>query len=381
MDNWEPLDENIQHLIIRYLEGEATEGEIQDLQFWISQSEAHFILFSRLKENWLRAGAVQRYDPDRAWERLEGQLNTPKRRLWSRIATAGAAVLLLGIGSLSLLHFHSDLKKQSVVSEHIEPGSKKAILVLGSNERVELGSIAGDSLLQADAGVKQQGNTLVYDKKQLKDTQEYNRLITPRGGEYAVILADGTKVWLNAESDLRYPVHFSAHERKVYLKGEAYFSVTKQEGVPFVVCADDSQITVLGTEFNVRNYQEEVLATTLVKGAVRVNYAGQTCRLIPGQQAVVQSSGLQVQEVETILYTAWKDGYFIYREKTLENILKELSRWYDFTYHFQTEELSRMTLTAKLRKFDRAEDIFEILRGTGRLSFIIKGKEVTVLTK
>ena len=196
-----------------------------------------------------------------------------------------------------------------------------------------------------------------------------------------MVLADGTKVWLNAESELHYPVHFPEHEREVHLKGEAYFSVSKQAGKPFVVCVGDSRITVLGTEFNVRNYQDEVVATTLVKGAVRIHDAGRECDLTPGQQAVIETDGIRVREVDTDLYTAWKDGYFIYREKTLEDIMKELSRWYDFTYDCQSEELRQMTLTAKLRKFDRVEDIFDILKRTGRLDFATHGKNVTVLAK
>ena len=123
------------------------------------------------------------------------------------------------------------------------------------------------------------------------------------------------------------------------------------------------------------------MATTLVKGAVRIHDTGQECDLLSGQQAVIETDGIRVREVDTDLYTAWKDGYFIYREKSLEDIMKELSRWYDFTYDCQSEELKRMTLTAKLRKFDRVEDIFDILKRTGRLDFVTHGKNVTVLAK
>ena len=105
------------------------------------------------------------------------------------------------------------------------------------------------------------------------------------------------------------------------------------------------------------------------------------CDLTPGQQAVIEADGIRVREVDTDLYTAWKDGYFIYREKTLDDIMKELSRWYDFTYDCRSEESRRMTLTAKLRKFDRVEDIFDILKRTGRLDFAIQGKNVTVVAK
>lgn len=381
MDSFEQLDGEIQHLLIRYLEGNVKEEEIRTLQDWMAQSEKNFSLFSQFKESWLQAGSEQRYRTTQAWQKVESRIGGRYRRLWLRIAGSAAAVMLLGIGAYYLLSDRTNLKQAPLVAERIEPGSKKAVLVLGSNEKVELGSNAADSLLQLDVAAKQEGNTLVYAHRLPAKTEEYNRLITPRGGEYSVILADGTKVWLNAESELRYPVAFSAHERKVYLKGEAYFSVTKQEDQPFVVCVGETRVTVLGTEFNVRSYQDEALAATLVKGKVRINNGGHHCCLLPGRQAVVKPDGILVREVETILYTAWKEGYFIYREKTLEDILKELSRWYDFTYRYQKRELGEMKLTAKLRKFDRAEDIFNILRGTGRLDFAIQGKNVTVLAK
>ncbi len=381
MDSFEQLDEELQHLIIRYLEGEIKEEEIRTLQHWMAQSEKNFSLFSQFKESWLQAGCEQRFRTAQAWQKVESRIGGRYRRLWLRIAGSAAAVMLLGMGTYFLLSDRTNLKPAPLVAEHIEPGSKKAVLVLGSNEKVELGSDAADSLLQLDASAKQEGNTLVYAHRLPAETEEYNRLITPRGGEYSVILADGTKVWLNAESELRYPVAFAAHERKVYLKGEAYFSVAKQEDQPFVVCVGETRVTVLGTEFNVRSYQDEALAATLVRGKVRVNNGEHHCCLLPGRQAVVKAGGILVREVETILYTAWKEGYFIYREKTLEDILKELSRWYDFTYQYQKKELGEMTLTAKLRKFDRAEDIFNILRGTGRLDFVTQGKNVTVLAR
>lgn len=204
-------------------------------------------------------------------------------------------------------------------------------------------------------------------------------MVTPRGGEYSVVLSDGTKVWLNAESELKYPVHFNGPERRVYLKGEAYFDVAKRKGQKFIVCSDKTQITVLGTEFNIKNYEGGVVAATLVAGSVLVGYEDNECCLKPGQQAVVSVDGVNVREVETILYTAWKDGFFVCQDMTLDQILQELSRWYDFTYFYQNEELGALRLTAKLRKFDSVEDIFEILKMTGQVDFVVKGRTVTVM--
>lgn len=386
MDNFKDNETDIQHLIISSLEGTASEEELLVLQKWLEESEQHFLLFHAYRQDWIQAGCVQRYQTEEAWKKVERRLfhRMPVKHLflWTRIAGYAALVVLMIAVGYVFMRRDQDKNRAYVVEGNIEPGGKKAILVLGSDEKVVLGDEAEETLLAGNMTVKKEGNTLVYDRqKNGEGEEEYNRLITPRGGEYAVVLADGTKVWVNAESELRYPVQFSGTERKVYLKGEAYFAVTKQVGKPFVVCVGDSRITVLGTEFNVRNYQDEVVATTLVKGAVRIHDAGRECDLLSGQQAVIETDGIRVREVDTDLYTAWKDGYFIYREKTLEDIMKELSRWYDFTYDCQSEELKRMTLTAKLRKFDRVEDIFDILKRTGRLDFVTHGKNVTVLAK
>ena len=386
MDNFKDNETDIQHLIISSLEGTASEEELLVLQKWLEESEQHFLLFHAYRQDWIQAGCVQRYQTEEAWKKVEHRLfhrmSVKHLFLWTRIAGYAALVVLMIAVGYVFMRRDQDKDQAYVVEGNIEPGGKKAILVLGSDEKVVLGDEAEETLLAGNTTVKKEGNTLVYGEKHAKETAgEYNRLITPRGGEYAVVLADGTKVWLNAESELHYPVHFPEHERGVHLKGEAYFSVSKQAGKPFVVCVGDSRITVLGTEFNVRNYQDEVVATTLVKGAVRIHDAGRECDLTPGQQAVIETDGIRVREVDTDLYTAWKDGYFIYREKTLEDIMKELSRWYDFTYDCQSEELRQMTLTAKLRKFDRVEDIFDILKRTGRLDFATHGKNVTVLAK
>lgn len=388
MDKFEFLDDHIQHLIISYLEGSASDEEMVQLQHWLAQSEENFSLFAQLHKNWLLSGMRERFPVDEAWEKMERQLAprliTDRKNYWFRWVGYAAMVVLLFSAGYYWMNHTTVQDEPMVVAENIEPGSKKAVLILGSDEKVVLDNQIEDSVFSGQANVKREGNTLVYeDVPHLPQNEEYNRLITPRGGEYSVVLSDGTKVWLNAESELRYPVHFSSAERKVYLKGEAYFSVTKHEGQNFVVCSDKARITVFGTEFNVRNYGDNSITTTLVKGVVNVRHeAGKECRLSPGQQAVVNEAGdLKVQQVETELYTAWKDGYFIYRDKTLEDIMKELSRWYDFTYFYQGNLLENMKLTAKLRKFDSVDKIFEILSATGRLGFSTKGKTVTVVAK
>lgn len=387
MDNFRFPDHDILHLIIAYLEGNASDEETLHLQQWLTCSDENLSLFIQFRKDWVQVGQAERYDVNRAWNKL-GQQLAPRvyayrRRLMIRwIGRAAAIVLLFSIGYywMNLPHV---APAEEPVSQGILPGSQKALLVLGSNEKVELNNDSGDSILSDRTAVKKEGNTLIYEGgKQIPETGEYNRLITPRGGEYAVVLSDGTKVWLNAESELKYPVVFLKSERKVYLKGEAYFSVKKQNGQPFIVCSDQASITVLGTEFNVRNYEHEAIATTLVKGSVAIsNAGGREYQLLPDQQAVIEHDEVNIRKVEVIHYIAWKDGYFVYQDKSLDYILRELSRWYDFTYFYQNASLTDLVLTAKLRKFDSVDQIFDILSETGRFKFVIKGKSVTVMAK
>ena len=164
------------------------------------------------------------------------------------------------------------------------------------------------------------------------------------------------------------------------LAGEAYFEVAKNKAKPFRVEVDRVEVVVLGTSFNIHAYDEAV-KTTLVEGAGKLNVAGKAYSLSPGFEANVDQGGVKIVKSDVYEQIAWKDGRFVFREKRLEEVMSILSRWYDFTYDCQSEELRQMTLTAKLRKFDRVEDIFDILKRTGRLDFATHGKNVTVLAK
>ncbi len=379
------MTDEIQHIIIASLEGSATDSELIILHAWLEESVENVALYEDFCSIWRQTGKEMRYDADKGWKQIEAHwvknIAIRRKRLmihWLEVVAVIALFITGGVWYWVDDSFdHSDFQ---IAVRQIKPGSKKAVLFIGENRQIELSEGRQDSLFCGRTMLKKEGNTLVYsDDVQSHDIEEYNRLVTPRGGEYSVVLSDGTKVWLNAESELKYPVHFKGQERKVYLKGEAYFDVAKRNGQKFIVCSDKTQIIVLGTEFNIKNYESGIIATTLIEGSVLVGYDGEECRLKPGQQATIDANGMNVREVETILYTAWKDGFFVYRDMTLDHILQELSRWYDFNYFYQNEELQTLRLTAKIRKFDSVEDIFEILKTTGQVDFAVHGKTVTVL--
>ena len=373
--------------LLEYWQGKSlSPEEIRAVENWLGEKVENRRDYEDLQRSFLRQRWVMRERlVSRKGERRFRQV-ARKRTMFRRAVAVAACVSVFVLAGIGYYWRGEEMKDvQLVENGAIHHGSSKACLYLSTGDMVELGK-ERKSLQERQSvaiNVEQEGMVAYRDSMTTREVGDmvYNKLVVNRGGEYRIVLADGSEVWVNSESELVYPVRFAGEKRVVQLKGEAYFSVSKQAGKPFVVCVGDSRITVLGTEFNVRNYQDEVVATTLVKGAVRIHDAGRECDLTPGQQAVIEADGIRVREVDTDLYTAWKDGYFIYREKTLDDIMKELSRWYDFTYDCRSEESRRMTLTAKLRKFDRVEDIFDILKRTGRLDFAIQGKNVTVVAK
>ena len=182
----------------------------------------------------------------------------------------------------------------------------------------------GASIVVQDQGVSYQGDSSVVEER-------YNTLRVPRGGEYSITLSDGTIVYLNAESELRYPVKFVGEDRQVYLSGEAYFDVVHDKTHPFVVDVKNSTVRVLGTSFDVRAYaDEDEVLTTLVQGSVRFSAGKESVILGPGEQAVLDKSGrVETREVDTYLYTAWKDGVFAFKRQRLEEVMKVVARWYD----------------------------------------------------
>lgn len=204
----------------------------------------------------------------------------------------------------------------------------------------------------------------------------------PQGAEYHLTLGDGTKVWLNSGTKLRYPVKFTGDVRFVELNGEAYFDVKRDEALPFVVKTSRSEVMVLGTEFCVKDYANQVNQTTLVSGSVSVkDFRGQSYVIVPGQQVCIDQDSSRVLDVETLYFTSWKDGYFMFDQATLERIMDELARWYNFDYFFANAEARNMMLTARIKKYDNIDTVLDILSRTGDIRFSRKGNTITIVSR
>ncbi|MCK7553998.1 FecR domain-containing protein [Chitinophaga sedimenti] len=282
-------------------------------------------------------------DFDRISARMLAEINRqiePKRsyKLLYRTAAAAAVLLLLGTG---VWYWRQESPAKSVAkAQQITPGTEKATLILGDGSEISLED-AEDGQLANRAGakvVKLKGNQLAYQQENNRPASiEYNTLQTPRGGKYRITLPDGTRVWLNAATMLRFPTRFEGKERLVQLSGEAYFEVAANTQQPFKVATGDMQVQVLGTSFNIMSYSDEpAIRSTLLDGAVKLVNAGDEVVLKPGQQGVYNgtSPAFRIAQVNTAAVVAWKDGQFIFENEDIKTIMRRVARWYDAEIEF-----------------------------------------------
>ena len=310
--------------------------------------------------------------------------NVRVRRVRRIVSIAAGVVLPL----LAVVLWYGTREKIGDVSEQvtsvIRHGGVKAELVLADGTTRILGSEVTDSLLvQQGANIVVQNQGVSYRVDSSVVEERYNTLRVPRGGEYSITLSDGTIVYLNSESELRYPVNFVGRDRRVYLSGEAYFDVVQDEAHPFIVDMGNSSVRVLGTSFNVRAYaDEDEVLTTLVQGTVKFSAGKESVTLEPGKQAVLgKSESIETREVDTYLYTAWKEGVFAFKKQRLEEIMKVVSRWYDVNIFWENVSQKEVTFTGKMKRYDDFSKIVEILEMTGNTEFVIKENNIFIREK
>lgn len=230
--------------------------------------------------------------------------------------------------------------------------------------------------------IRTDSRALVYaDSSVSREVGLQNRLITPKGGEYTIILADGTKVWVNAATEIRYPVKFTGKERRVYLEGEAYFEVAKDTACPFIVETGGMEVKVYGTQFNVNTRQGNLIRTTLVEGTVAVKPEGlPEVMLKPNQQAVFNKlvGQVVVRDVDVLSYVAWQKGNYYFENKSISEILNELSLWYDIEVFFRSDEVRDERFSGYLPRYGEIEKLLLLIERTSHVRFEVKGKAIVV---
>ena len=311
------------------------------------------------------------------------------RRMTLRWSIAASIILLVGLFVGRTISGVRDIhEEQELAKSVMQPGTSKAILMMADGKEVVLEQGQNlNILLNERVRVATSSQGIVYEEYgKGMVTEEYNKLTTPVGGEYSLVLSDGTKVFLNADSELKYPVEFSDGKRIVDLKGEAYFEVHKDSLRPFIVRMNGAEVTVLGTSFNVNTYGDDgQIYTTLVNGSVRVSSVknGQAEVLKPGMQSVmdVQSGQLTVREVDVEPYVAWREGRFVFRAMTLDLIMRQLQRWYDFEVFYQNSELKDYEFRGVIKRDMDLDKVLSVIKATTNVDFEVKGKVITIIKR
>jgi len=312
----------------------------------------------------------------------------PKLRL---LKYAAAAVVLFFI-STGLWYYFNETKSTRNQGQHaqiktdIGPGSNKAILTLANGSQVVLDEVMSNGEVAKQAGTKitkTQDNQLIYaGTNDLKEEEiVFNELRTPIGGQYSLLLSDGTRVWLNAASSLRFPAVFKGSERKVQLNGEAYFEVAKNKKMPFKVEVNDNTIEVLGTHFNIMAYNNEsAMSTTLLEGSVKVYNKANSALIKPNQQANLNKSNnkLQVMDVDASDAIAWKNGYFLFEDENIESIMRKLSRWYNIDVEYKGA-VTKDALWGNVSRFKNISEVLKTLELTKTVHFKLDGRRVIVM--
>lgn len=383
------MDKNfdIADCIVAFIKGIATPEQMVRLDVWLEESDENRRLLASLLDESVyeqRREEWGQLELNESFENVRKERNRRVRlRNMRRIAFAASVLLLVTVGGTWLGKGDRD------TVGHFQPTTEtgvrgRALLTLSTGERVVLSQ--QDTLLQSEEisiRVNRAGEA-VYETKDsvVPSSTTYNIMEVPQGAEFHLTLGDGTKVWLNSGTRLRYPVKFTGDVRFVELSGEAYFDVKRDEALPFVVKTSRSEVMVLGTEFCVKDYVNQVNQTTLVSGSVSVkDFRGQSYVIVPGQQVCIDQDSSRVLEVETLYFTSWKDGYFMFDQATLERIMDELARWYNFDYFFANAEARNMMLTARIKKYDNIDTVLDILSRTGDIRFSRKGNTITIVSR
>ncbi|TDW96912.1 FecR family protein [Dinghuibacter silviterrae] len=396
---------DIAELAGKFLKGEISSEEWTRLDAWVTQDHRNRILW----ENLTRESYVQQQldgfkegDPGIAWQKLlsairsapedavpgepepaAAERTTPPRRPMLALARYAAAAAILAAIAIFAYRREAPHPAPAPIAaktlDDIHPGAAKAQLVLGNGRVLALGGNKKDTIREDDGSQAATTKTeLKYANAgaNLNENAEFNSMITPRGGEYELVLSDGTKVWLNAASSIRYPTRFTGRERKVWLEGEAYLEVARDAAHPFIIETPRTEVTVLGTCFNIKSYKDEPYErTSLVDGSVKVG----TVVLQSGMQATV-TTGQKIESGDADLEEAlaWRNGLFVFEHEPLESICRKLSRWYNVDFRFEDPKYKSLRFTGRVKRDDHITGLLRMLESTYRVTFEQSGLTLTV---
>ncbi|MCX2453940.1 FecR family protein [Pedobacter sp. PLR] len=385
--------ETFKSLLSGYRTGSLSPAEQQQLMAllhdpaWREQLESLFTEDLSATEFPVNAG---KEELDLVYEQVK--LQTAEAKLLTfrpmRWAAAAVAVLAIGIGGYYLSSMPAKLNGDAISNveqkgEHILPGGNKAVLTLSDGSQIELDDMANGEIAK-ESGVKitktADGRLLYTVREGLAHVKPaFNTISTPRGGQYQVALPDGTMVWLNAASSLKYPSSFTGKDRLVALTGEAYFEVAKDKKRPFKVKTEQQEVEVLGTHFNINAYDdEEVVKTTLIEGSVKVKLpSNKSAVLKPGQQSVVLND-IKVNQVDANSAIDWKQGLFWFNDESIYSIMRQFSRWYNIEVEYRGD-VRNVRFGGQVSRMKNLAQVLRIMELTKSIQFKVEGNKIIVM--
>ena len=399
-------------LLKRFRSGECTDVEKQLVEAWYNElintgelewEEGEKESIQAAGENWL----LQNIADDELSYAPVRRMRTATKAWW-----AAAAILVLMTGAAYYLFNKQQAtvvaKKEDTLKNDVAPGSNKAVLTLANGTTIALDDASNGVVAREGNSkvLKPEDGQLLYEQEENSEHGpiSYNTLATPRSGQYQLILPDGSKVWLNSESSIHYPIAFAENERRVQITGEAYFEIAKFKNssgqrIPFIVDlpstggAGGGQVEVLGTHFNVNAYSDEsAIKTTLLEGKVRVvkktGVAQQSAILAPGEQAVIadgkakanrsDNDRIKVNKADVDNVVAWKNGLFHFESADIKTVMRQLARWYDVEVVYEGTTVKNDPLFVEVSRNTRLSDVLKVLQESGSAKFTIQGKKIVV---
>ena len=359
-------------LLEKYKTGNCTPEEILLLQKW----------FHHLHEDEL--SELTEADLRKAQNELRQKMTSLTRKssvaiLWPRIIIAAAILIVISIGTFFYRNYIDESNTKHAISgvkNDISPGGNIAFLTLADGRKISLtdaknGQLAEQSGIKINKTADGQLEYTISNSDNSSQSISYNTIETPAGGQYQINLPDGSKVWLNSASSLRYPVRFVGKERRVEISGEAYFEVAHNSRMPFKVANASQTVEVLGTHFNIMAYPDETSTkTTLLQGSVKIIKENKSKIISPGQQTRVKDGNIDVVDVDVNEATAWKDGYFMFKSEDIQSIMRQISRWYNLEVTYQGN-FPEKVFGGKISRSRNVSEVLEILESTGSIHFKI----------
>ncbi|MFT3702577.1 MAG: DUF4974 domain-containing protein [Agriterribacter sp.] len=391
--------QNFGELFHKYIHNQCSPSEVEQLLHWL-ESESLSPEDKKLVNDFLQSQPAPESPPSLHLQQLLDKnaqqilkridenavpMRQGKRFPWLRLTAAVIMIAAIGVSYIWLKNQKNQpktlaIKEETPAKKNISPGSNKAVLTLDNGKQIVLDDAEnGELTQQGNTKIIKIGDKLEYEKQSEKDRVVYNTIATPRGGQYQLELADGSKVWLNAASSLRFPTSFPNKDRTVELTGEGYFEIAKNANQPFYVKVKGTEVKVLGTHFNIMAYDDEAtLRTTLLEGSVAIKNGKNSAFLKPGEQARIQNESLKIKDdVDIEEVVAWKNGYFQFdRNANVQQIMRQISRWYDVDITYESD-LPKRSFGGKISRDSDLKEVLQVLE-LSKIHFNIEGRKIVV---